>query len=127
MNHEVAEAEGGKLIRIVGEIPHEGHEYPHGIRIVPEVLTVSKGEVVTWFNWARTAESINVTLEGICEDLADVEKGFNKNGPCYFTGWMALGDSSSLRFNVEGVFEYTVEVKSDEGVTTHRGKIVVQE
>ncbi len=126
VNPVVAETEGSKLIRIVGEIPHEAHESPHGIRIVPEALTVSKGEVVTWFNWARNVESINVVLEEKCEDLADVEKGFNKAGPCYFTGWMTLGETSSLKFNKEGVYEYIVEVKTQDDVITHRGKVIVQ-
>lgn len=120
-------AEESQLVRIFGGIPTGASELTKPIRLEPPTLTIEKGGVVVWLNWARSAECIKVSFEDgkKCADVTDAPTGFEMSSGCYVTSWITFGGTSSLRFNEPGTFTYTVEAKTGGEVRKETGKILV--
>ena len=95
------------------------------IEIEPKTAWIAKGTCVIWNNWVRTNEIKIIFEEGKkCEDMTDAPVGVKMDAAnCYVTTWVPLGGTSSLRFNEEGTYKYTIEVK---GGPKAAGKIVIQ-
>ena len=118
---EVSIAQECRIVRIHGGVAGSAKK----VDIEPQTLWISKGGCVIWNNWVRTDEIKVIFEEGKkCEDMTDSPMGFKLDAAnCYVTTWIPLGGTSSLRFNEEGAFEYSVEAK---GGIKARGKIVVR-
>jgi hypothetical protein len=128
IDHRPIDATESQLIRIFGGVATGAGELRKPVRIEPPTLTVTKGGVVIWLNWARTAECVKVIFEEgkKCEDVTDSPTGFQAEGPCYVTTWITLGGTSSLKFNESGTYTYTVEAKAGAESYKETGRIVVQ-
>ncbi len=121
-------AEESQLVRIFGGVSTGVSELKQPIRLEPPTMTISKGAVVVWLNWARNAECVQVSFDDgkKCEDVTDAPTGFDMAGSCYVTSWITFGGTSSLRFNEPGTYTYTVSAKSDGQVSKETGKIFVK-
>ena len=107
LNQGTVNASEARIVRIMG-----GESYNvKGIRLEPELLSVSPGSVVIWNNWARAYEVKIIFEEGkVCDDVSDAETGFKLDSKnCYVTTWIKLGGTTSLRFNEKGTYKYIVE------------------
>jgi len=95
------------------------------INIEPRIVHIEKGDCIIWSNWIREAEVEIVFEDGKkCDDMTDAATGFKLDAyNCYITSFVALGGTSSLRFNEAGSFYY--EVKGGGGVR-EIGKVVVK-
>jgi plastocyanin len=97
------------------------------IRIEPRFMRVYPGTVVVW--WNKGSEEIKVIfMEGAkCEAGTGVPTGFHVEGEtdnCYITAYIASGETSSLRFLSEDIYQYAVTIG---GRGTSKGRIVVAE
>jgi len=123
-----ADAQEQQMVRILGGISSGASELKKPISIEPPILTISKGGVVTWLNWSRNSECVQVIFEDgkSCDDSSDAPSGFNmKADGCYVTSWITFGGTSSLHFTQPGTFTYTVEAKTGGEVRKTTGKILV--
>lgn len=123
------DAQEQQLVRILGGISTGASELRKPITIEPPTMTVSKGAVVTWLNWSRDAECVQVIFEDgkACDDASDAPSGFNmKSDGCYVTSWITFGGTSSLHFTEPGTFTYTVEAKTGGETRRTTGKILVR-
>lgn len=123
------DAQEQQLVRILGGITTGAGELSKPIIIEPPTMTVSKGAVVMWLNWARNSECVQVSFEDgkTCDDASDAPSGFSmKSDGCYVTSWITFGGTSSLRFTEPGTFTYTVEAKTAGEVRKTTGKILVR-
>lgn len=127
IDREPVSAQESQLVRIFGGIETGAGELKKPIRIEPPALTVSKGGVVVWLNWARSAECIQVSFEDgkKCDDVTDAPTGFEISSGCYVTSWITFGGTSSLRFNEPGTYTYTVEAKTGGQTRKETGTIMV--
>lgn len=128
LDHKSVEAEESQLIRIFGGIETGAGELTKPIRLEPHTMTISKGAVVVWLNWARSVECVQVSFEDgkKCNDVTDAPTGFEMSGGCYVTSWITFGGTSSLRFNDPGTYTYTVEAKTGGQVRKETGTILVK-
>jgi hypothetical protein len=128
VDHEPIEAEESQLVRIFGGISTGAGELMKPIRLEPPTMTVSKGAVVVWLNWARSAECVQVSFEDgkKCDDVTDAPTGFEMADGCYVTSWITFGGTSSLRFNETGTYTYTVSAKTGGETRKETGKILVK-
>jgi hypothetical protein len=123
-----ADAQEQQMVRILGGFSAGANELKKPITIEPPVLTISEGGVVTWLNWSRNSECVQVIFEDgkSCDDSSDAPSGFNmKADGCYVTSWITFGGTSSLHFTQPGTFTYTVEAKTGGEVRKTTGKILV--
>ena len=113
-------AQDCRLIRVHGGAMQSETPY-----IEPQTAWIPKGTCVIWSNWVRTDEIKIVFEEGKkCEDMTDASAAFTMDAAnCYVTTWVPLGGTSSLKFNEEGTFDYTIQEKK--GLKA-KGKIVVK-
>jgi hypothetical protein len=127
IDREPAGAEESQLVRIFGGIETGAGELKKPIRLEPPTLTVSKGGVVVWLNWARSVECVQVSFEDgkKCDDVTEAPTGFEMSSGCYVTSWITFGGTSSLRFNEPGTYTYTIEAKTGGQTRKETGKIVV--
>lgn len=128
IDHKPIDAEESQLIRIFGGIATGAGELKKPIRLEPPTMTVSKGAVVVWLNWARSVECVQVSFEDgkKCDDVTDAPTGFEMSSGCYVTSWITFGGTSSLRFNEPGTYIYTVEAKTGGETRKETGKILVR-
>ena len=128
VDHQPINAEESQLVRIFGGIETGTGELKKPIRLEPPTLTISKGAVVVWLNWARSAECVQVSFEDgkKCADVTDAPTGFGMADNCYVTSWITFGGTSSLRFNEPGTYTYTVEAKTGGETRKETGKILVK-
>jgi plastocyanin len=127
IDREPVGAQESQLVRIFGGIETGAGELKKPIRLEPAALTVTKGGVVVWMNWARSVECIQVSFEDgkKCDDVTDAPTGFDMSSGCYVTSWITFGGTSSLRFNEPGTYTYTVEAKTGGQTRKETGKIMV--
>jgi hypothetical protein len=125
LNQKTANAQQCRIIRIHGDTTGHTAQAPDKAWLEPKTLFVDKGSCVIWLNWIRTNEIKIIFEEGKkCEDMTDAPVLFSLDAAnCYVTTWVPLGGTSSLRFNEEGTFEYTIEVR---GGTKAKGTILVR-
>jgi len=129
IDHAPIDAQEQQLVRILGGISTGAGELSKPITIEPPTMTVSKGAVVTWLNWSRNSECVQVSFEDgkSCDDASDAPSGFSmKSDGCYVTSWITFGGTSSLHFTEPGTFTYTVEAKTGGEVRKTTGKILVR-
>jgi len=129
MDHRSIDAQEQQLVRILGGISTGAGELRKPITIEPPTMTVSKGAVVTWLNWSRNSECVQVSFEDgkACDDASDAPSGFDlKSDGCYVTSWITFGGTSSLHFTEPGTFMYTVEAKTGGETRKTTGKILVR-
>ena len=122
------DAQEQQLVRILGGIATGASELNKPINIEPPTLTVSEGGVVTWLNWSRNSECVQVIFEDgkSCDDSSDAPSGFSmQTDGCYVTSWITFGGTSSLHFTEPGTFTYTVEAKTGGQIRKTTGKILV--
>jgi hypothetical protein len=123
-----ADAQEQQMVRIIGGIATGAGELQKPINIEPPTLTISEGGVVTWLNWSRNTECVQVIFEDgkSCDDSSDAPSGFSmKSDGCYVTSWITFGGTSSLHFTEPGTFTYTVEAKTGGQIRKTAGKILV--
>jgi len=128
VDHSSIDAQEQQLVRILGGISTGASELRKPITIEPPTMTVSKGAVVTWLNWSRNSECVQVSFEDgkTCEDASSAPSGFSMNTKgCYVTSWITFGGTSSLHFTEPGTFVYTVEAKTGGETRKTTGKILV--
>jgi hypothetical protein len=129
IDRETIDAQEQQLVRILGGISTGAGELKKPITIEPPTMTVSKGAVVTWLNWSRNTECVQVIFEDgkSCDDASDAPSGFSmKADGCYVTSWITFGGTSSLHFTEPGTFTYTVEAKTGGETRKTTGKILVR-
>jgi len=117
----LTEAQDCRVVRIYGPEAFRTRE----VLIEPDTILVPKGSCVIWYNWVR-AEEVKVVFEDgkKCDDVTDAPTGFKLDPEnCYVTDWIPQGGTSSLRFNQEGTYAYSVQVAGGAKVT---GKIMVE-
>ena len=106
----------------------DGVSTAHGRIIAPDpsTLHVTGGTCVIWVNFAQATEvRVNFRDGKTCADVTEAPTGFTLNSDqCYVTNYIPLGQTSSLVFNEEGVYEYTIEYGVEQ---TSTGKIIVKE
>ena len=97
------------------------------VRVEPAKLKVPQGACVVWVNWAKGPEiSISFKEGKICDDVTESPVKFNltpDNG-CYVTGYLKMGETSSLRFMQAGTYKYEVFGQGEKEPTT-TGEVVV--
>lgn len=123
-----AEAQEHRLVRILGGLSTGAAELKQPITLDPPTLSIPKGTVVTWLNWSRNTECVQVSFEDgkKCEDGTDAPTGFSmRPDGCYVTSWISFGGTSSLLFTEPGTFSYVVEAKTGGEVRKETGRIVV--
>lgn len=123
-----AEAQEHRLVRILGGLSTGAAELKQPITLDPPTLSISKGTVVTWLNWSRNTECVQISFEEgkRCEDGTDAPSGFSmRTDGCYVTSWISFGGTSSLLFTEPGTFDYVVEAKTGGEVRKETGRIVV--
>jgi plastocyanin len=128
IDQKPVDAQEQQLIRIMGGVATGANELKKPITIEPANLTVSKGAVVTWLNWSRNSDCVQVSFEDgkKCDDGSDAPSGFSmRTDGCYVTSWISFGGTSSLHFTEPGSFTYTVEAKTGGEVRKETGRIVV--
>ncbi len=127
VDQKPTEADETQLVRIFGGVSTGAGELSKPIRLEPPTLTVNKGGVVVWLNWARNVECVQVSFEEgkKCSDVTDAPTGFEMVEGCYVTSWITFGGTSSLRFKDPGTYTYTVEAKTGGEVRRETGKILV--
>jgi len=113
----------GQEIRVirVGSPPSTGDE----IRIEPGFMVIDPGTIVIW--WNKGKEEIKVIFpEGAkCDVGTGSPRGFHIESEaqhCYIAASIPIGETSSLRFISENIYEYEVRTGS-KGIG--KGKIVV--
>jgi len=129
MDHGSIDAQEQQLVRILGGISTGAGEMKKPITIEPPTMTISEGAVVTWLNWSRNSECVQVSFEDgkKCDDASDAPSGFDmKTDGCYVTSWITFGGTSSLHFTEPGTFMYTVEAKTGGETRKTTGKILVR-
>ena len=129
VDHGSIDAQEQQLVRILGGIATGAGEMTKPITIEPSTMTVSEGAVVTWLNWSRNSECVQVSFEDgkACDDASDAPSGFDmKTDGCYVTSWITFGGTSSLHFTEPGTFTYTVEAKTGGQTRKTTGKILVR-
>ena len=95
--------------------------------IEPRFMMIHPGAVVIW--WNKGKEKIKVVfMEGAkCDAGTGSPKGFHiesESENCYITAYIPSGETSSLRFVSEGIYEYEVRI---DGKGKEKGRIVVAE
>ena len=119
-------AQDCRVIRIQGMAMHQS------VRAEPEVMSISKGTCVIWFNRASANEIKIVFKEGKrCSSVTEAPVGFSlDHEQCFVTSWIAFGGISSLRFKEAGTYEYAIEVTTGEtpekGIKASMGTIIVR-
>lgn len=94
------------------------------IIIDPNSITISKGAVVAWVNWAEDEVQIVFEEGKKCEDVTEGHTKFKLDADnCFVTSYVRLGETSSLRFNVAGDFKYEVRTAGGDKV---KGEIVIK-
>lgn len=128
VDQKTINAEESQLVRIFGGIATGAGELSKPIRLEPPTMTISKGGVVVWLNWARSVECVQVSFEEgkKCSDVTDAPTGFEMTGGCYVTSWITFGGTSSLRFNEPGMYTYTITAKTAGEERKESGKILVK-
>lgn len=128
IDHKTIDAEENQLVRILGGIGTEAADPKKPLQLEPPTLTISKGAVVVWLNFAKNTDCVQVVFEDgkKCADVTDAPTGFEMSSNCYVTSWMPFGGTSSLRFKDSGTYSYTVEMKKDGGVVKETGQIYVK-
>ncbi len=128
VDRQPTDAEESQLVRIFGGVATGSGELKKPIRLEPPTMTISKGGVVVWMNWARSVECVQVSFEDgkKCDDVTDAPTGFEMADGCYVTSWITFGGTSSLRFNEPGTYVYTVEAKTGGETRKETGKILVR-
>lgn len=122
------DAQEHRLVRILGGLSTGATELKQPITLDPPTLSVPKGTVVTWLNWSRNSDCIQISFEDgkRCEDGTDAPSGFSmRTDGCYVTSWISFGGTSSLLFTEPGTFSYVVEAKTGGEVRKETGQIVV--
>jgi hypothetical protein len=111
-------AENVRMIRIYG-----GATSQNPARLEPSILSISKGTVVVWANFARIKEVKVIFEDGkSCSSCTTSPCLFSmKPDSCYVSSFVAFGETSSLRFVEKGTFSYKVTG----GVKDVVGRIVV--
>lgn len=134
VNQGTIDAQDCRIIRIHQEKGSAGTT----IRLEPEHLQISKDTCVIWINWVPKQEVRVVFREDgkRCRDATASPVGFKMSENCYVTNFIALGGTSSLKFNDEGKFRYEVEVPGEHkatgplalghGEVTATGEIIVR-
>ena len=97
------------------------------IMIEPSFMMIHPGAVVIW--WNKGKEKIKVVfMEGAkCDAGTGSPRGFHiesKSENCYITAYISSGETSSLRFVSEDIYEYEVRI---DGKGKEKGRIVVAE
>jgi hypothetical protein len=124
-----ADAQQQQMVRIMGGIETGASEMNKPIYIEPPTLTISEGGIVTWLNWSRNSECVQVIFEDgkSCDDSSDAPSGFSmKTDGCYVTSWITFGGTSSLHFTEPGEFSYKIEAKTGGQIRKTTGKILVR-
>jgi hypothetical protein len=134
VNQGTLDAQKCRIIRIHQEKGSAGST----IRIEPQSMHIDKDTCVIWINWVPKEEVRVIFKEDgkKCQDATDSPVGFSMAENCYVTDFIALGGTSSLKFNGEGTFSYAVEVPGDSksagslglshGAVKGKGEIVVR-
>lgn len=123
-----ADAQEHRLVRILGALSTGAAELKQPITLDPPTLSIPKGTVVTWLNWSRNSECVQISFEDgkRCEDGTEAPSGFSmRTDGCYVTSWISFGGTSSLLFTEPGTFSYVVEAKTGGEVRKETGQIVV--
>lgn len=106
VSQNVAMAQECRIIRI-----HGGPGNQTAVRVEPNNMWVTPGTCVVWMNQSRLKEVKVIFKEGkVCHDVTSAPSGFKldeKN--CYVTNYIEHGGTSSLMFNQEGTFDFTVQ------------------
>ena len=105
----------------VGTLSSAGDE----IRIEPRFMKVNPGTVVVWWNKGREEIKVLFTEGAKCEAGTGVPTGFHVEAEadkCFITAYIRPGETSSLRFLSEDIYEYEVRIG---GRSASTGKIVV--
>lgn len=82
------------------------------IVLQPDILSVSKGRCVGWINRARIG-NVKIRFQGEkdCDKFMAALSGFkmDPDSGCFVIDRLAPGGTASLRFNIEGMYNYIVE------------------
>jgi plastocyanin len=117
--HDMINAQGGHFVGISSK-----GDPAKAITIDPKSITISKGAVVAWVNWAEDEVQIVFEEGKKCEDVTEGHTKFKLDADnCFVTSYVRLGETSSLRFTVEGSFEYEVRTA---GGDKAKGEIVIK-
>ncbi len=82
-------------------------------RIEPPNLWVAPGTVVVFANWGKTEVKINFKEGAKCDAATVAAGGFGVAEGCYVTDmWIPYGGTTSLKFDKEGEYDYTVVYKN---------------
>ncbi len=82
-------------------------------RIEPANLWVTPGTVVVFANWGKSEVKINFKEGAKCDAATVAAGGFAVAEGCYVTDmWIPYGGTTSLKFDKEGEYDYTVVYKN---------------
>jgi hypothetical protein len=116
-----------RIIRIHGTAIHQT------TRVEPEVIVVSKGTCVIWFNRAAGDEVKVIFEEGKqCASVTESAKDFTLDHQnCFVTTWIPFAGTSSLRFMETGTYSYVIESAipghpDKKGKSIAEGKIIIR-
>ncbi len=77
--------------------------------IDPVSLTIGRGDCVVWTNWSDKAR-ITFRDGERCRDNTKSHRDFSLDtAKRYVSGYLTAGDTSSLVFSVEGIYDYEIE------------------
>jgi len=95
------------------------------IRIEPGFMVVHPGTVVIWWNKGKEEIKVIFTEGAKCDAGTGSPTGFHIESEaqnCYITAYIPIGETSSLRFVSEDIYEYEVRAG---GKGIGKGRIVV--
>jgi len=102
-----------------------------GMYLNPEILNITKNNIVVWMNGIEATEVQVVFQEGkTCRDVTanpnlKVPGFFLDSRNCYVTSFIPYSSTTTLQFINVGSYDY--EVMTEDGKLTAKGKIVVRD
>ena len=122
VSHETANAQECQIIRIYATFEPQA-----STRLEPDILSIGKGGCVVWLNWGRDKVKVNFREGKKCDVVTESPAGFSydKTQDCYVTDFIALGGTSSLKFEEPGTYDYEVTWENRAGVL-QKGKVIVR-
>jgi len=140
----------GAVIIIILSLASAAHLWAQDCRVVsisgkaegasaavePARMEISRGDCVVWYNRSADA-NIRISFEEgkKCSNATKASDQFSLNTfECFVNSWVPVGGTSSLSFQDQGTYKYTVEVASggpetldQKGKKIAEGEIVVSQ
>ena len=121
------DADSARIVRLLSNVA-QGRSYQIPYIVEPEILVIEKDTVVVWALFGAYEAQVLFLDGDKCEKATEAPVGFEldkgETKACYRGVLIPNGGTASLKFKVEGVYEYSIKWANTPRQT--RAKVVVR-